>query len=85
MRANETYSDAKRQFSVRHKDVLMNAQSPRKQWSTLKFTVFGMSSSYTMSGFIGKVIASHAAVAPLIPAEVALIYTKHEALRGYCP
>ena len=38
----------------------------------------------TLSGRIGKVVASHAAVAPPIPVEVALIYTKHEALRGYC-
>ena len=27
MRANETYSEAKRQFSVRNRDVLMNVQS----------------------------------------------------------
>ena len=39
----------------------------------------------TMSGRIGKVVALHVAVARSIPAEVALIYTKHEALRGYCP
>ena len=30
VRANETYSEAKRQFSVRIRDVLMNAQSPHK-------------------------------------------------------
>ena len=30
---------------------------------------------------IGKVVTSHAAVARSIPAEVALIYTMHEALR----
>ena len=36
----------------------------------------------TISGHIGKVVASRAAVARLIPAEVALIYTMHEALRG---
>ena len=30
VRINETYSDVKRQFSVRHRDVLMNAQSPHK-------------------------------------------------------
>ena len=35
-----------------------------------------------MSGRIGKVVASHAVVARSIPAEVALIYTMHEALRG---
>ena len=40
---------------------------------------------YTLSGLIGKVVASHAAVARSSPAEVALIYTMHVALRGYCP
>ena len=39
---------------------------------------------YTLSGRIGKVVASHAAVARSLPAEFALIYTIHEALRGYC-
>ena len=38
-----------------------------------------------MSGRIGKVVAAHAAVARSIPAEASLIYTMHEALRGYCP
>ena len=36
VRANETYSEAKRQFSARNRDVLMNAQSPLKWLSTLK-------------------------------------------------
>ena len=45
VRANETYSEAKRQFSVRNRDVLINAQSPHKWWSTLKSAVFGLSSS----------------------------------------
>ena len=40
---------------------------------------------YTLSGRIGKVVASYAAVARSSPAEVALIYTMHVALRGYCP
>ena len=40
---------------------------------------------YTLSGRIGKVIASHAAVARSIPAEVTLIYAMHDTLRGYCP
>ena len=40
---------------------------------------------HTLSGRIGKVVASHAAVARSIPAEVALIYTMHEELRLYCP
>ena len=45
MRANETYSEAKRQFSVKNRDLLMNAQSPHKWWSTLKSAVPGSSSS----------------------------------------
>ena len=45
VRANETYSEAKRQFSARNRDVLMNAQFPHKWWSTLKSAVFGLSSS----------------------------------------
>ena len=45
VRANETYSEAKRQFSDRTRDVLMNVQSPHKWWSTLKSAVFGLSSS----------------------------------------
>ena len=36
---------------------------------------------YTLSGCIGKVVASHAAVARFVPIEVALINTMHEALR----
>ena len=40
VRANETYSEAKRQFSNRNRDVLMNVQSPHKWWSTLKSAVF---------------------------------------------
>ena len=39
----------------------------------------------TLSGRIGKVVASHAAVARSSTAEVGLIYTMHVALRGYCP
>ena len=45
MRANETYLEAKRQFSDRNSDVLMNVQSPHEWWSTLKSAVFGSSSS----------------------------------------
>ena len=45
MRANETYSEAKRQFSDRNKNLLMNVQSPHKWWSTLKSVGFGSSSS----------------------------------------
>ena len=45
MRANETYSKDKRQFSVRNRDVLMNVQSPHKPCFALKSAVFGSSSS----------------------------------------
>ena len=39
VRASETYSEARHQFSVRNIDVLMNVQSPGKCWSTLKSAV----------------------------------------------
>ena len=45
VRANETYSEAKRQFSDRNRDILMNVHSPHKGWSTLKSAVLGSSSS----------------------------------------
>ena len=45
VKANETYSEAKRQFNDRKRDALMNVQSPHKWWSTLKSAVFGSSSS----------------------------------------
>ena len=45
MRANEIYSEAKRQFSDRYREVLMNVHSPHKWWSTLNSAVFGSSSS----------------------------------------
>ena len=45
MRANETYSEAKHQYSDRNRTVLMNVQSPHKWWSTHKSAVSGTSSS----------------------------------------
>ena len=45
MGAIEKYSEAKRQFSDRNRDVLMNVLSPNKWWSTLKSAVLGSSSS----------------------------------------
>ena len=41
VRANETYLEAKCQFSDRNRDVLMNVHSPHKWRSTLKSAVFG--------------------------------------------
>ena len=45
VRAYETCSVTKRQFSDRNRDVLMNVHSLHKWWSTLKSAVFGSSSS----------------------------------------
>ena len=45
MRANETYSEARRQFSDINRDVLVNVQSAHQWGSTLKFVVFGSSLS----------------------------------------
>ena len=47
MRDKETYSEAKRQFSDRNRDVLMNVQSPHKVQCipTLQSAVIGSSSS----------------------------------------
>ena len=42
-----------RQFSVRSRDVLMNAQCPHKWWSTLKSAVFGSSSDSSLPPLIG--------------------------------
>ena len=59
MRDNETYSEGKRQFSARNRDVLRNSQSPHKWWSTLKSAVFGLSSSLPPlvgGGGVGPVI-----------------------------
>ena len=53
MRANEIYSEAKRQFIVRNGNVLMNAQSLHKWWSTLKCAVCGFNSS--LPPFVGGV------------------------------
>ena len=46
MRTTETYSEAKRQFSVSNRDVLMNTESPHKWCFALKSVVFGLSSSF---------------------------------------
>ena len=45
VRANEAYSEAKHQFSVRNIDALINVHSLHKWWSTLKSAVFCSSSS----------------------------------------
>ena len=44
MKPNETYSEAKRQFSNRNRTVLMNGKSPHKWRYTLKSVLFGTSS-----------------------------------------
>ena len=52
-RANSVYAQAMRQFSVRSRDVLMNAHCPHKWWSTLKSAVFGSSLDSSLPLFIG--------------------------------
>ena len=53
MRANETYSVAKRQFSKKNRAVLMDVQSLHKWWSTIKSAVFGSSSSLPLLVGVG--------------------------------
>ena len=43
MRANETYSEANRQFSAGNSAIPVNAQSPDKWWFTLNSMVFASS------------------------------------------
>ena len=59
-RANAVYAEAMCQFSVRSRDVLMNAQCPHQWWSTLKSAVFGLvsSSSYWGGWWSGLVCKS---------------------------
>ena len=45
VRVNETYSEAKCQFSDRSRDVLKSVHSPHKWLSTLKSVIFDSSSS----------------------------------------
>ena len=52
-RTNAIYAEGMRQFSVRSRDVLMNAQCPHKWWSTLKSDVFGSSSDSSLPPLIG--------------------------------
>ena len=49
------YAEAMRQFSVRSRDVLMNAQCPHKWWSTLKSAVFSYSLDSSSPPLIGAV------------------------------
>ena len=50
VRANETFSEAL--LSDRNRDVLMNAQSHHKWWSTLKSTVFSL--SWSLPPLVGR-------------------------------
>ena len=60
VRAIETYSEAKRLFSVRNRDVLMNAQSPHNWWSSVRYAVFGVSSSLPpLVGGGGGLVSDH--------------------------
>ena len=52
-RAYTVYAEAMCQFSVRSRDVLMNAQCPHKWWSTLKSAVLGSNSDSSIPPLIG--------------------------------
>ena len=62
-RANETYLNAKCQFSARNREVLMNDKSPHKWLSTLKSAVFGLSSS--MPPLVGGMVCESVGKADL--------------------
>ena len=69
MRANGTYSEAKRKFSARNRnrDVLFNAEFPHKWWSTLKSAVFGFSSSLQpLFGGSGELVCESVGKADLL-------------------
>ena len=51
--ANAVYAEAMRQFNVRSRDILMNAQCSHKWWSTLKSAVFGSSLDSSLPPLIG--------------------------------
>ena len=63
--------------------TLLNASSGPSQIScNIPISFVFVPCIYTLSGRLGKVVASHVAVARSIAPEVALIYTMHEAIRG---
>ena len=67
VRPSETYSEVKRRVSARNRDVLMNAQSPHKWWSTLKSAVFGLSSSLPqLVGGVGGLVCESVVKADLL-------------------
>ena len=67
VRANETYSEAKPQFSDTNRDVLMNDQSPHKWLSTFKSAVFSSSSLlHPLVGGAGGLVCESAGKAELL-------------------
>ena len=67
MRANDTCSETKSQFSDRNRDVLVNAESLYKWWSTLKSAVFGSITSVPPfdgwgGGLVGESVSKAGAV-----------------------
>ena len=78
-------ADAEEKLSPDSLSIARAYHAPRgrydpKQW--MNYLIHPL--LHTLSGRIGKVVASHAAVAHSSPAEVVLIYTMHVAFRGYC-
>ena len=71
-RANAVYAEAMRQFSIRTLGVLMNAQCPRKWWSTLKSAVFGSSSDSSLPLLIragGRLVCEFVRKAEMLSAD----------------
>ena len=70
---NAVYAEAMRKFSVRRRDVLMNAQCPHKWWSTLKSAVFGSCSDSSLPPLIVVGSSSDSSLSPFIGAGGGLV------------
>ena len=67
MRSSEANSEAKCGFNDRNNDGLMNVQSPREWWATLKFALFSSSSSLPpLVGRDGRVVCESVGKADLL-------------------
>ena len=66
VRANGTYSEAKRQFRVRKKVYSYERPFPHQWWSTLKSAVFGLSSSSPHLGGGGGLVCESGGKADLL-------------------
>ena len=88
MRAEEIYSEAKRQSGVRNIDVLMNSQSPHKWWYILKSAALARVRHYLrllvgvedrFESWLVKLICCHIILTASSPGSL-LIYRSHASL-----